>query len=149
MSIGAPVLWTINGSEVAFPKATPRDYIEMGDLVYARLRADLLADLEASGVTDAAYRFEKLTELREQKGLGGTAIRWLFTTEGASEMIRRSLARAGNGLTVEALGLNEYQLHELAMAIGCVQIKETGETGDDADPTKAANSAATGGTNPA
>lgn len=148
-SIGAPIVRVIDGRDIRFPKATPRDYVELGDILWERQRTALIEDLDAAGVPHGEYRFERLAELRQRKGLGGLVIQWLYTLPGAIAMLERSLERAGDGVTLESLGLNDLELVELALEVGCVPKPDDKKKGDeDADPTTAGIES-TGGTMPA
>lgn len=86
---------TVLIDSVAVPLLSVRDMIEVGDAAWHWERANLIADLEASGATTE----QRLAALKEQSARRGTALILLVASmriEVAEEIIRRALKAIGS-----------------------------------------------------
>lgn len=97
-----------------FKPLTVRELVSMQNVLAERAAADAIADAKAAGL-DASAMLDRAKEARENARLVSQLIRWCFTLEGASEIVRCSAG--AERFETETADMSADQFTELALQL--------------------------------
>lgn len=104
----------IDGVAVRFRPLTVRELVSMQNVLAERAAADTITDARAAGLP-AAEALERAREARETARLVSQLIRWCFTLEGASEIVRCSTGPDDFNARTSAMSADQFT--ELALQL--------------------------------
>ena len=136
---------TASGKVYKLPHLRCGQICDLADELHRHRRDFILAGAAVSQMADAEKR-RLVLDFEEQPALAAQVLRWAFTARGTQRIIEESLKLFGNGLTIDELGVDltrDYRIAVDLLGFRPSEIVDTsaapnGETGEDADPTRAA-----------